>query len=165
MNISSVAVGRGCVNDIAYLLAVLEGFKYAVDNNAVGGFVILYYLFCVGDIFDFVTSAAFTLTASLVYMKNKTKANAIKACILGVIVFTVISLPLNYFIVYPIYFKAYGGEAAILGLYREILPRVKNTFSALCIFNLPFTFIKGVLCAAVTILIYKPLSPMLKGKG
>lgn len=119
----------------------------------------------IGDIFDFVTSAAFTLTASLVYIKSKTKANAIKACILGVIVFTVISLPLNYFIVYPIYFKAYGGEAAILGLYREILPGVKNTFSALCIFNLPFTFIKGVLCAAVTILIYKPLSPMLKGKG
>lgn len=119
----------------------------------------------IGDIFDFVTSAAFTFTAALIYMKNKTKKNAVIATIIGTIVFTLISLPLNYFIVYPIYFKAFGGEAAILSAYQQILPSVKNIFSALCIFNLPFTFIKGVLCALVTILIYKPLSPIIKGKN
>jgi len=47
------------------------------------------------------------------------------------LVFTVISLPLNYFIVYPIYFKAFGGEAAILGMYQQIMGSVKNIFSAL----------------------------------
>lgn len=119
----------------------------------------------IGDIFDFVTSAAFTFTAALIYMKNKTKKNAVLSTIVGTIVFTLISLPLNYFIVYPIYFKAFGGEAAILSAYQQILPSVKNIFSALCIFNLPFTFIKGVLCALVTILIYKPLSPIIKGKN
>ena len=119
----------------------------------------------IGDIFDFVTSSAFTLTASLIYMRNKTKLQAVKACIIGVVVFTLISLPLNYFIVYPIYFKAYGGEAAILGAYKEIMPSVDNIFSALCIFNLPFTFVKGVICAVLTVVIYKPLSPFLKGKG
>jgi len=86
------------------------------------------------------------------------------SCIIGTLVFTVISLPLNYFIVYPIYFKAFGGEAAILGMYQQIMGSVKNIFSALCVFNLPFTFVKGIICALVTILIYKPLSPILKGK-
>lgn len=118
----------------------------------------------IGDIFDFVTSAAFALTASLIYQRSKTKIQAVKACVIGVIVFTLISLPLNYFIVYPIYFKAYGGESAILGMYQEIMPSVGSTFEALCIFNLPFTFVKGVICALVTILIYKPLSPLLKSK-
>ena len=108
----------------------------------------------IGNIFDFVTSAAFVLTASVIYI----------SCIIGTLVFTVISLPLNYFIVYPIYFKAFGGEAAILGMYQQIMGSVKNIFSALCIFNLPFTFVKGIICALVTILIYKPLSPILKGK-
>lgn len=118
----------------------------------------------IGNIFDFVTSAAFVLTASIIYHKHKTKKNAVIGCIIGTLVFTVISLPLNYFIVYPIYFKAFGGEAAILGMYQQIMGGVKNIFSALCIFNLPFTFIKGIICALVTILIYKPLSPILKGK-
>jgi riboflavin transporter FmnP len=118
----------------------------------------------IGNIFDFVTSAAFVLTASVIYHKKKTRKNAIISCIIGTLVFTVISLPLNYFIVYPIYFKAFGGEAAILGMYQQIMGSVKNIFSALCIFNLPFTFVKGIICALVTILIYKPLSPILKGK-
>lgn len=121
--------------------------------------------FGIGNIFDFVTSAAFACTAGLIYMKNKTKKGALIGCIAGTAVFTLISLPLNYFIVYPIYFKAFGGEAAILGMYKEILPSVKNTFSALCIFNLPFTFVKGVLCSAVTMLVYKPLSPVIKGRS
>jgi riboflavin transporter FmnP len=117
----------------------------------------------IGDIFDFVTSAVFALTAGLIYQKNKTKKGAILACVIGTLVFTIVSLPLNYFIVYPIYFKAFGGEAAILGMYQELLPSVKNIFSALCIFNLPFTFVKGVICSAVTVLVYKPLSPVIKG--
>lgn len=119
----------------------------------------------IGNIFDFVTSAAFVLTASLIYAKHKTKKTAVIGCLIGTLVFTVISLPLNYFIVYPIYFKAFGGEATILGMYKEIMPSVKNIFSALCIFNLPFTFVKGIVCALVTILIYKPLSPVLKGRN
>ena len=124
----------------------------------------------IGNIFDFVTSAAFVLTASVIYHKKKSKNYIVVfyypiiSCIIGTLVFTVISLPLNYFIVYPIYFKAFGGEAAILGMYQQIMGSVKNIFSALCIFNLPFTFVKGIICALVTILIYKPLSPILKGK-
>ncbi len=118
----------------------------------------------IGDIFDFVTSATFVLVAALIYKKHRTKKGAIAATLIGMLAFTVISLPLNYFIVYPIYFKAYGGEAAILGAYQKLMSSVKNIFSALCIFNLPFTFIKGLLCSIITIIIYKPLSPILKGK-
>lgn len=117
----------------------------------------------IGDIFDFVTSAAFAFTAGMIYLKNKTKKGAVISCVIGTIVFTLISLPLNYFIVYPIYFSAYGGEEAILGMYKAILPSVKNIFSALCIFNLPFTFVKGIICAVATVLVYKPLSPIIKG--
>ena len=118
----------------------------------------------IGDIFDFVTSATFVLVAALIYKKNRTKKGAVIATLVGMLAFTVISLPLNYFIVYPIYFKTYGGEAAILGAYQKLMSSVKNIFSALFIFNLPFTFIKGLLCSIITIIIYKPLSPILKGK-
>ena len=119
----------------------------------------------IGDIFDFVTSATFVLVAAVIYKRNRTKKGAIIATLCGMLAFTFISIPLNYFIVYPIYFKAYGGEAAILGAYQQIMPSVKNIFSALCIFNLPFTFIKGLICSLITLVAYKPLSPILKGKN
>lgn len=116
----------------------------------------------IGDIFDFVTSAALTLTASLIYKKNHTKKGAVIGCVIGTLVFAGISLPLNYFIVYPIYAKAFGGMEAIMSAYQAILPSVGNIFSALCIFNLPFTIVKGILCAALTIVIYKPLITALR---
>lgn len=119
----------------------------------------------IGDIFDFVTSAAFTITASIIYKKNRTFKGAIKGCILGTVIFTVVSLPLNYFITYPIYAKAFGGMEAIMGAYKAIMPGVKNLFAALCIFNVPFTLIKGIICALITVLIYKPLSPIIKGRS
>ena len=119
----------------------------------------------IGDIFDFVTSAAFAFTAAMIYKKNRTFKGAVKGCVLGTVVFTLISLPLNYFITYPIYAKAFGGMEAIMGAYKAIMPGVKNLFAALCIFNVPFTLIKGIVCALITILIYKPLSPVIKGRS
>lgn len=116
----------------------------------------------IGDIFDFVTSAVFALTAGLIYKFNRTKKGAIIGCIAGALAMTAISLPLNYFIVYPIYFKAFGGEEAILGMYRELRASTGSIFEALCIFNLPFTLVKAALCALMTVVIYKPLSPIIK---
>lgn len=116
----------------------------------------------IGDIFDFVTSAVFALSAGLVYRKVHTKKGAVIGCIVGTAAYTLISLPLNYFIVYPIYAKAFGGMEAIISAYNAILPGTDNLFSALCIFNLPFTLIKGILCSLVTILIYKPLITALR---
>ena len=120
----------------------------------------------VGNLFDFVTSAAFCFTAGLIYKRNKTKKGAVTAVLIGSLVFTAVSLPLNYFVVYPFYFWLYadlGGKGMVLGAYRAILPSVKNILSALLIFNVPFTLVKGIICSVVTALIYKPLSPIIKG--
>ena len=147
-----------------FAMGPLEGIIICLIKNLVHlvikGFGTTYGI---GDIFDFVTSAFFVLVSATIYHRNKTKKGAIIATFVGMIGFTVISLPLNYFIVYPIYIKAFGGEAAVMGAYRELLPGIRNLFSALCIFNLPFTFVKGLLCSIITIIVYKPLSPVIKG--
>ena len=48
----------------------------------------------------------------------------------------------------------------IIGMYKTILPASDNLIKSLIIFNLPFTFVKGMIDAAVTMMIYKPLSNM-----
>lgn len=116
----------------------------------------------IGDIFDFVTSAVFALTAGLLYKREHTKKGAVIACIIGTVVFTLVSLPLNYFIVYPIYAKAFGGMDAIMSEYQAINPNINGLFGALCLFNVPFTLVKGILCSVVVVLIYKPLITVLR---
>ena len=44
-----------------------------------------------------------------------------------------------------------------------IFPGVKNMLQCLIVFNAPFTFVKRILSVAITMLVYKPLSPFLKG--
>ena len=75
--------------------------------------------------------------------------------------FSVIS---NYFVVYPVYYRLAMPETVILSLYQAILPSMKSIMQCLICFNLPFTIVKGLICVAISMLIYKPLSPLLKGK-
>ena len=50
---------------------------------------------------------------------------------------------------------------AIIGMYQAILPSSDSLIKCLTIFNMPFTFFKGMLCVVLCFLIYKPLSPLL----
>ena len=76
---------------------------------------------------------------------------------------SLISLPVNYFISYPVFAKVFAPMDLIMGMYQAILPTVDSLWEALIIFNLPFTFVKGIVCVIITFFIYKPLSPILKG--
>ncbi len=119
----------------------------------------------VGELSNFVLGACFAATAGFLYKKNKTKKRAVAAGFAGAAVMAVVSLPLNFFVIYPLYYSVLGfPETAVLNMYQAILPSVENIFQALLLFNVPFTFAKALLCALVSMMIYKPLSPLLKGK-
>ena len=75
-----------------------------------------------------------------------------------------LSLVTNYFIVYPFYTALMPMET-IMGMYQTILPSVDTLWEALLVFNLPFTFIKGLFSVVITFLIYKKISPLIKGKA
>lgn len=120
----------------------------------------------VGEICNFLLGAIFCLTAGLIYKKHKTRKGAAAGAVLGALLMALISLPINYFAVYPAYVVLYGMPMdAIVGMYSEILPGTDSLAKALCIFNLPFTFLKGIANAIICFLIYKPLSPIIKGKN
>ncbi len=125
----------------------------------------------VGELSNFLLGASFVLVAGLIYKKSKTLKGAVIASIAGAAVMGIICLPLNYFVVYPAYVKFYHLPLeAIIGMYKEILspvaevPTSNALFNCLLIFNVPFTFIKGVIDAIICIAAYKPLSKLMKGK-
>ena len=75
----------------------------------------------------------------------------------------VISVVSNYFVVYPAYVTLYGMPMeAIIGMYKALLPASDTLLKSLLIFNLPFTFAKGMIDALICFVVYKKLSPILK---
>lgn len=157
--------------DVSELPALLASFAY----GPVSGIVVCLIknliklpstsTAAVGELFNFVMGALFVGVAGIVYKHNKTRKGAILGALLGALVMAVVSVPYNYFIVYPAYVVLYNLPLeAIIGMYQAINPSVNGLLACLLVFNLPFTFVKGALDAALCFLIYKPLSPILHGR-
>ena len=129
-----------------------------------------------GEICNCLLGILFVVPAGLIYKKLKTADSAQQAkkqgrkaaligCLVGAAVMAVASIPVNYFITYPAYVKFYGLPLeAIIGMYQELLPGADSLIKCLVIFNMPFTFLKGILDSIITFLIYKRISVFIKGK-
>lgn len=118
----------------------------------------------IGELCNFLLGAAFVATAGLIYRRSKSRKTAVIGCLAGAAVMAVVSVPVNYFISYPVYAKMFGGIDAILAAYQAINPNVDGLLQCLVVFNLPFTFVKGLLDSVLCFLIYKSLSPILHGR-
>jgi riboflavin transporter FmnP len=117
---------------------------------------------CVGELANFLLGAAFVLPAGYVYHVHRTKKAALWSSCAGAGIMAIIGLPINYYLTYPIYAKILPIDA-IVGMYQAIIPSVDGLFMCLLVFNLPFTLLKGLLDTAITFLIYKRISPLIKG--
>ena len=117
----------------------------------------------VGEFANFLLGAAFVFPAGLIYLKNKTRKGALLGALMGALFMALISVPLNYFVTYPIY-QNFMPIETIIGMYQAIFGGVNGLLECLIIFNAPFTFLKGIVVALLTFLVYKPLSPLLKGR-
>lgn len=156
--------------DFSDLPALLGSFAY----GPVCGVIIclvknLLHLFfsqsmLVGELSNFLLGAVFAATAGIIYRRKKSKKRALTGGIAAAVVMGAFSVFSNYFVVYPVYYKIVMPEEAILAAYQAILPSVDSIMKSLLIFNLPFTIVKGLIDVAICMLIYKPLSPLLKGK-
>jgi riboflavin transporter len=118
----------------------------------------------VGELSNFILGCLFVIPAGWIYKVKKTKKSAILAAIIGALAMGIGSFVTNYFLVYPIYYNFMPKEA-ILQAYQAIVPAVKSIEQCLLFFNVPFTLIKGMISVVITIFIYKPLSPIIKGRS
>lgn len=122
-----------------------------------------------GELCNFILGAVFVLAAGLVYRKMKSRKGALaRRARSAPVLMALLSLPINYFFVYPAYVVLYHLPLeAIVGMYQEILGSIADVptgnalLNCLMVFNVPFTLCKGLLDVALCFLIYKPLSPLL----
>lgn len=116
----------------------------------------------VGELSNFLLGVMFVLPAGIIYEMKRNKKSARNGALIGAVLMGIISIPVNYFLTYPIYYN-FMPETVILEAYRAIVPSMKNILQCLICFNMPFTIVKGLLSVGLTMLIYKHISPILKG--
>lgn len=116
----------------------------------------------VGELSNFILGVAFCVPAGLIYGHKKTKKNAVVALICGAVIMALVSIPSNYFLIYPLYDKIAYPMTAIIAAYSAINPGVTSLLPALVIFNVPFTLVKALVSVVMTLLIYKPISQVIK---
>ena len=113
----------------------------------------------VGELANFLMGAAFVMPAGLIYKHHKTKKTAVLGCVIGSITSGAAAVVLNYFVLLPLY-SGFMPIDQILAMYAEILPFINTKFRA-CLWAFPGNVFQCALYSVVTMLIYKPLSPLL----
>ena len=119
-----------------------------------------------GELCNFLMGVTFVVPAGLIYKFRKDRVGAVLGSLVGAVVMAVLSLPINLFISYPAYAVFYNMTTdKVMDMYQAIVPWVKTLPQALLIFNMPFTLCKAMCSVIITFVIYKRISPIIKGKG
>lgn len=120
----------------------------------------------VGELSNFLLGSAFVVPAGIIYRRNKNRRTALLAMIAGTLSFSLVGVFSNYFIMFPFYTKVMGiPMEAIIGMCRKILPFVDNEWKVILLSVTPFNVLKGVIVSVVTFVIYKRISPLLRGRA
>ena len=117
----------------------------------------------VGELADFLMSAAMIVPASLMYHRNKTRKTALTGMVVGTVCMAVVGVLANKWIMLPFYMGAFHMD--LEGIVRAAnVAVVDSEWKLLLLITGPFNLLKGAVLSVVTGLIYKPLSPILHSK-
>ncbi|MBQ9140822.1 MAG: ECF transporter S component [Lachnospiraceae bacterium] len=120
----------------------------------------------IGDLANFAVGCSFILPASITYSFFKKKKGAIAGCIIGTLILTVFGTAFNAIYLLPAFSKFYGMPLdVILKMGSDVNPLMTEgsivSFVICCV--APMNLIKGTAASVVTMLVYKKLSPIIKG--
>ena len=118
----------------------------------------------VGEFAAFIMDGVFGFVASLIYQKEHTKKGAIKSLIFGTLALTIIGAFVNYYLMIPAYVKFMNIPLdAILSLGSAVNKNINSLLTLIIFCTVPFNIVKGIIISIVTYLLYKRISPLLKG--
>lgn len=159
--------------DFSELPILIGSFAYGPAAGVMMEFIKILLKLCikgtstafVGDLANFVVGCSLVLPASVIYAFRKNKITAIIACIVGTLVMTVFGTAFNAIYLLPAFAELYKMPLdIILSMGSEVNPLMTEgsivSFVVVCV--APMNLIKGTSVSLITLLIYKPLSPILK---
>ncbi len=117
----------------------------------------------VGELANFLIGCSLVVPAAMIYNRKKSFKSAVKGLAAGIVSMTVIGSALNAFLLLPVFaFFMRTDMAALVQYGTEVNPAIQNLATFILLAVAPFNLLKGVLVSAVTILLYKRLSTVIK---
>lgn len=116
----------------------------------------------IGELANFLMGGAYVFSAGLTYRYRKTKRMAWIACISASVIMGVMAAIVNYFILLPM-FQQLMPLDQVIASFGMFIPFIKTKLDVVLYNAFPFNLLKGLAISIVTMLIYKKLSPVLKG--
>ena len=116
----------------------------------------------IGELANFVIGCALVVPASLIYKYHKSIKGAIVSLVVGIVTLAVAGALMNYFVLIPAFSKFYGLTIEnIVGAGSAVNPLVSDLKTLVVFAVAPFNMVKGILCGALNLLLYKRLSKVL----
>lgn len=120
----------------------------------------------IGELANFISGSIFVFTAAMIYKHKKTKKIAILSLFVATIFMSVASCFINAYLTLPAYIGTSGGKLTMDGIVaagKEKNNLVTNLYSFLIFAVLPFNLLKCTIVSTITTVLYKYVSPFLKG--
>ena len=119
----------------------------------------------VGEFANFLIGCSYVVPASLVYYYRKSKKNAVLGLLIGTLTCAVVGCLLNAYLLLPAYSKAFKMDIeALIAMGTAANKAINSMFTFVLFATAPLNILKCGLVSVITILIYKPISRILKGE-
>lgn len=145
----------------AFALGPVEGVIIELMKNILKGLFGTQTAF-VGETANFLVRSVMVFTAGLIYRKNKSRKSAIAGLTIGTVIMSVVAAIGNLYIFLPLYEKVlHIPLVAFVEMAQKINPAITNINTYIIWAIIPFNLIKGVFVSAITVAVYKSVSPIL----
>ena len=120
----------------------------------------------VGDFANFLIGCSMIVPAGIIFKVKKTRGGAVVGMITGTLFMAFVGCFLNAFVLLPAYGKAFGMSVdALIAMGTAVNPSINSLFTFVVLAVAPFNLLKGLIVGVITFLLYKHVSPILKGNS
>lgn len=119
----------------------------------------------VGDFANFIVGCSMVVPAAIIYHRFRTKKAALVSLVTGTVIMTVFGSMFNAFYLLPAFADLYGMPLdSIIAMGQEINGNINSVATLVLFAVVPFNLLKGAILTILTMLLYKHISPMIKGR-
>jgi riboflavin transporter FmnP len=151
-----VLIGAFSLGPLAGVL--IEFIKVAV-NTFIEGTTTNY----IWEAANFIMGCSFIVPASIIYRFMKNRKGALIGMAAGTLSLMVIAGFINYFVIIPLFSRIFMPLETIINMGAKINANITDLLTLIIFATLPFNLFKGVVSSIITFIVYKRISPLIKG--
>lgn len=145
----------------AFLFGPLQGIAVTLVKNVIH--LAVSHTGGAGELANFIVGASFAGVAGLVYRFRRSRGGALLGLALGTLAMIIAGIFANYFITLPFYVNVMNyGMDDIVAMCAKLIPVIKTKLDVVLLGITPFNLFKGVIISALTFVLYKRISRLVK---